>query len=182
MKEKIEKWIAEIDEATELFRTEFSGLSEEQLNWKPSPEVWSIAQILEHIVITNISYYPHIERIKSGSYKLPVTSKLSFLVRQFGNIILKSVNRNNQKKIKTMPVWKPVSSSIAGDVIGKFANQQTDLKMVISSCEDLLNKNTLISSPANKFIVYKLERAFDIIVEHEFRHYGQAAEIKLNLQ
>jgi hypothetical protein len=35
----------------------------------------------------------------------------------------------------------------------------------------------VISSPANKNIVYKLETAFDIIVSHEQRHLEQAKEI-----
>jgi hypothetical protein len=40
-----------------------------------------------------------------------------------------------------------------------------------------LEKGTVISSPANKYIVYKLETAFDIIVAHEERHLEQAKEV-----
>ncbi len=179
MSRQTESWLQQIDDATNLFKNDFADLTEEQMNWKPSPDVWSIAQVIEHIAMTNISYFAPIEKLKEGNYTLPLTAKIPFLVRQFGNIIYKSVNRNNKKKVKTMPIWKPVSSSISGDIIGKFSGHQAELKNVISSCEDLLNKGTLISSPANRFIVYKLERAFDIIVEHEFRHYGQAQQIKL---
>ena len=134
MSRKTDAWLEQIDEATNLFRNEFAGLNEEQLNWKPAPDVWSIAQIIEHIVLTNLSYFPAIGQIKSGNYSLPFTSKISFLVKQFGNIIYKSVNRNNKKKVKTMPVWKPVSSSISGDLTGKFSEHQEELKNVIGSC------------------------------------------------
>jgi hypothetical protein len=40
-----------------------------------------------------------------------------------------------------------------------------------------VDKGTIISSPANKIIVYKLEIAFDIIVAHEKRHLEQAREV-----
>jgi uncharacterized damage-inducible protein DinB len=179
MGQQTDSWLKQVDEVTNLFKNDFADLTEEQMNWKPSPDVWSIAQIIEHIAMTNLSYFPAIEQIKSGNYSLPVTSKISFLVKQFGNIIYKSVNRNNKKKVKTMSVWKPVSSKISGNIIGKFSEHQEELKNVIRSSEHLLERGTLISSPANRFIVYKLDRAFDIIVEHEFRHYGQAQQIKL---
>ena len=40
-----------------------------------------------------------------------------------------------------------------------------------------LANGVVISSPANKNIVYKLEVAFDIIVSHEQRHLEQAREV-----
>jgi len=48
---------------------------------------------------------------------------------------------------------------------------------MIAGCSDLLDKGTIISSPANKNIVYKLEMAFDIITTHEQRHFEQAKEV-----
>jgi hypothetical protein len=183
MREQIKSWTDELDNVTQLFNEDFSDLNEEQLNLKPSQDIWSIAQTIEHIIIINQSYFPAISKIKSGDYKQPVTSRINFLVKQFGNIIFKSVRRDNPKKLKTMPLWNPSSSNISGDILEKFLNHQEELKSVIVSCEYLLNQGTIISSPANRFIAYKLERAFDIIVEHEFRHLVQAERIKalLNL-
>jgi hypothetical protein len=48
---------------------------------------------------------------------------------------------------------------------------------MIQSSSKLLEYKTVISSPANRNIVYKLETAFDIIVAHEFRHFEQAKEV-----
>jgi hypothetical protein len=47
----------------------------------------------------------------------------------------------------------------------------------IEAAKELVEKGVVISSPANKNIVYKLETAFDIIVSHEQRHFEQAKEI-----
>lgn len=47
---------------------------------------------------------------------------------------------------------------------------------------DLIQQGAIISSPANRNIVYTLETAFDIIVAHEQRHLEQAREIKHMLQ
>jgi len=40
----------------------------------------------------------------------------------------------------------------------------------------LAEKRTIISSPANKNIVYKLRTAFEIIIAHEQRHFEQSKE------
>ena len=68
-------------------------------------------------------------------------------------------------------------SEIDGDIIQRFEKHQNEFKQLIRSSQDLLARGIVISSPANKNIVYKLETAFDIIVAHERRHLEQAREI-----
>jgi hypothetical protein len=55
---------------------------------------------------------------------------------------------------------------------------QAELKSLIENSTDLVNRGEVISSPANKMIVYKLETAFEIIVTHELRHLEQAKEMR----
>jgi hypothetical protein len=45
---------------------------------------------------------------------------------------------------------------------------------------EFVERDVVISSPANRNIVYKLKTAFDIIMSHEQRHFEQAKEV-LNL-
>ena len=35
----------------------FGSLSAEQLNWKPAPDRWSVAQCLEHLINTNLLHF-----------------------------------------------------------------------------------------------------------------------------
>lgn len=79
--------------------------------------------------------------------------------------------------MKTFPIWEPAISLIRGDILDQFEKHQQALKHLITSSEDLMENGTVISSPANRMIVYKLETAFDIMVAHEKRHLEQAREI-----
>ena len=45
---KSHNWTNRIDEITNSFNNEFGELTAEQLNWKPTEQVWSIAQNIEH--------------------------------------------------------------------------------------------------------------------------------------
>lgn len=90
---------------------------------------------------------------------------------------LNAVEPVRKKKMKTFPIWEPTASQVTDDILGQFEKHQTELKRQIETAKDLIEKGTIISSPANKNIVYKLETAFDIIVSHEQRHLEQAKEV-----
>jgi hypothetical protein len=177
-----DKWLSEIDKTTIEFKNEFGGLSNEQLNWKPNESSWSIAQVIEHLDVTSASYYSVIQSIRDGSYKLPLTGKMTFLVNFFGRFILTAVKPETKRNIKTLPVWEPAKSNISGDILGKFAAEQEKLKQCITSNKDLVEKKTRISSPANRNIVYNLSDAFEIIVTHQRRHLEQARRIATQLK
>jgi hypothetical protein len=48
---------------------------------------------------------------------------------------------------------------------------------VIAHSQDLVEQGVVISSPANKYFVYKLGKAFEIVVTHEQRHFNQSKEV-----
>ncbi len=174
----IEQLLSEIDKVTEDFTESFSSLTREQLNRKPGLQTWSIAQIIDHIITVNESYYPVLKSVREGTYKLPLISRVGPIVSFFGKLVLKGVQPDRKRKVKTFPIWEPEGSNIPDGIIGRFKKNQTELKALIKDSADLIEKGTIISSPANRNIVYKLATAFDIIVTHEQRHYNQAVEVK----
>lgn len=82
--------------------------------------------------------------------------------------------------MKTFAVREPARSNIEEGILERFQEKQSELKIVIENSKQLLDKGVIISSPANKNIVYKLEKAFEIMITHEQRHFDQAKEV-LNL-
>lgn len=173
-----DRWTNQLDEITDEFMSAFSGLTVDQLNWKPNSKTWSVGQNVDHLIVINGTYFPVIEAVRSGSYQLPFIGKFDFMVSFLGKTVLKAVQPDRRKKMKTFPIWEPSKSDIQPDLWERFKTHQHELKKMILSSSDLLDKGTVISSPANKNIVYQLETAFDIIVAHERRHWAQAKEVK----
>ena len=171
------RWTTEIDKVTESVRNEFGILTGEQLNAKPSPEQWSIAQCLDHLIVINETYYPIIKQLHEKTFKLPIAGTLGFYVKWMGNFILKYVGPDRSKKMKTQSIWEPSASTIDADIVQKFEKHQQQLKQHIQSCANFIDSGVVIYSPASKIIVYTLEQAFNIIVAHEKRHLNQAREV-----
>ena len=68
-------------------------------------------------------------------------------------------------------------SNVDENILDRFNSHQEKFKEEIRKSADLIDKQVVISSPANKWIVYKLETAFDIIILHEKRHLKQTQAI-----
>jgi len=51
----------EIEQITNDFRMAFGSLSDEQLNWKPRPDSWSVAQCMDHLIKSNDEVKPAID-------------------------------------------------------------------------------------------------------------------------
>ena len=84
--------------------------------------------------------------------------------------------------MRTFPIWEPDKSEIPQGILDRFAAHQLQLKTVLENSRDLVDQGVIISSPANRNIVYKLEKAFEIIVAHEQRHFEQSREVYQLLQ
>lgn len=166
-----------INKITEDFSITFGSLNVERLNWKPNAQTWSIAQNINHLIVVGESYYPTFQALKNGTYQTPFIGKIGFMVSFLGNSVLGAVQPDRKKKMKTFPLWEPTTSEIANDILEKFKNYQSLLLTSVNDLSALASQGAVISSPANRYIVYKLETAFEIIITHEQRHFEQAKEV-----
>ena len=94
-------WTTQIDNNTTQFVNLFSGLNKEELNWKPTPSTWSIAQNLDHLIVINSTYFSVIAALKEETHKTPFLGKLGFLTDFMGKMILNASSADRKKKIKT---------------------------------------------------------------------------------
>ncbi len=171
-------WLETFREHSRIFRQSFGGLSPNELNWKHDESSWSIAQVIDHLIRTNESYYPVFDQLSAGTYRTPWPGKLGFYTRFMGNFLEKSLEPERKRKMRTFPVWEPTISNLPADIVGRFVTHHEALIEKLQSNRQLFGKGTVISSPANRYVVYPLDKAIDILIVHEKRHYNQALEVK----
>lgn len=174
---KTNNWIEQIDKTTNGFRESFGHLTDEQMNWKPDKHTWGIAQNIAHLIMINESYFPVLDSLRKGTYQKSFLGKFGFIVDIMGKTLLKAVQPDRKRKTKTFSMWEPDYKMAYTDILNKFEKHQKALKREIEDSKSLLERGAVVSSPANKNIVYRLSSAFDIMVTHEKRHLEQAKEI-----
>lgn len=177
MSDRIIQWQQQIDDITRGFRDKFEDLTAQELSRQPNAGTWSIAENIRHLIVVNNSYFSIVDQLKAGNYKVPFLAKVPFFVNFMGNTILKSVEPARHKKLKTFMIWEPKAADLDAEILDDFSRHQESLKGLIRDARQFVDIRTVISSPANKNIVYTLEKAFEIIIAHEKRHFNQASEV-----
>ncbi|MEO1450572.1 MAG: DinB family protein, partial [Bacteroidota bacterium] len=113
----------------------------------------------------------------AGTHQPPFMGKLGFMVRFSSRMVLASVQPDRTRKMKTFAIWEPASSAIPTTIVADFTNHQERLKFWMLEATNWDIDKIIISSPANKGIVYSLTTAFELMVTHEARHLEQAREV-----
>jgi len=155
----------------------FPGLTVQQLNWKPVPDQWSVAQCFDHLVTANNAFFPIFEKILSGEKRNTFWGSLPWLPAIWGKMVIKAVNPKSTRKRKAPKIFHPSSSSIDPAVIHRFIEQQNQLITYMKATEDLDLEKIKISSPVSNLITYSLMDAYRIVITHEERHFLQATRV-----
>ncbi|NWF49990.1 MAG: DinB family protein [Ignavibacteriaceae bacterium] len=156
----------------------FNKLSGNQLNWKYSSELWSIAECISHLNVTNKIYLSEFES-KFKDRNLPQTDPLNTRVKHsfFGRLIIKAVDPSNQKKMKTFKIFNPVQKDFGKEVLEEFVLIQKKISELILNNRNINFNKIKMSSPANKLIKENYSDLLEIIKLHNKRHMNQAIRI-----
>jgi DinB superfamily len=175
--EYIENLITKLEAVSRSVESDFGSLTPEQLNWKPSTGTWSIGQCLDHIIVSNETYYPQLEKIISGKWKNSLWQNMAFLPKMWGKILIKSVSPGTAKKVKTASVFYPVSSGIPRTIIKEFVSHNKSLMEFMMRSSQANHDRIVITSPVSGFITYSLRDTFTILTLHEERHLQQSKRV-----
>ena len=155
----------------------FGGLSGAQLNWKPSAEQWSVGQCFDHLIVTNRTFFPSMEKIAAGEYKSSLWGRVSPLSGFFGRFILNAVDPVKGRKIKAPRAFLPASSDVEADVINRFVQNLSEVSARMRATEGVDLRRTIITSPAMALVTYSLFDAYRIFGAHARKHFEQARRV-----
>ncbi len=156
-------------------RARFGSLTREQLEWRPPSGGWSVAQCLDHLIITTTSYLPDLRAIGAGTRPVRTWERLSPFSRAFGRMLV-SLMRQDDKRSKTPPRFVP-PSDVGGDIVARFAESQDELAAAIRTTMHVDWDRTIVTSTFNRIATYPLADAYTIILEHQRRHLRQAQRV-----
>jgi hypothetical protein len=171
-----EKFLSDTESVINEFG-EFKNLSEDQINWKPPPQSWSIAECIDHLIVTNKLYLNEIEKQFAEKQIKTDYSKTEVKHKWLCKFIIKGVDPANIKKSKTFPVFMPSMSMYTKNVFDHFYEVQTKLVSLISSAKDLDLNKYVMSSPAAQIIKENFSDVLEIIRLHDRRHFNQAKKL-----
>jgi len=162
---------------SEAAREVVSGLSNAQLNWKPAPEKWSIAQCLDHLAVTSHKFDGYFsDALARGRKKWPVSTGPAYRPSFMGGWLIKLVNPEGGRNLTAPKVFRPSESSI-DQPLEKFLKQQERFIQFVQKTKGVDYNRMRIRSPVTPLIRYSLADAFVVTVVHGRRHLAQARRV-----
>jgi hypothetical protein len=122
--------VKELNKTQDRLNSIVDGLSEEQLNFKSSPESWSVAECVEHLAISENA----IGQMLQGAVQTPADPSKRDSVKMTDEKVL-AIITNRDQKIKTQESFEPS---------GKFGNYEETLNAFNTKREEHIEymKNT----------------------------------------
>src|SRR5438105_3318461 len=120
-----ELWEKEIDKVTEKFIDSFGLLTESQLNYKPDPNVWSIAQNIHHLILLNNSYFQNFDEIKKDKHVLPPTDEMEQFAKNSLETLRPYTCENRPKRANTWNLWQPSRENFSLEILKDFIIHQS---------------------------------------------------------
>ncbi len=158
-----------------IVQTDFATYSPRELNWKPTPEKWSVSECLEHLNMYSRYYNPAIE--KAIQEKSHFVSVKDFKSAWIGNFAVKSVHPGHTKKQKTLKRLNPIHSELPPTVLEDFLTHQQKLQDIISKSRSVNLNKIKIPAEVAKLLKLRLGDCLRFVVVHEQRHIQQAKAV-----
>jgi hypothetical protein len=174
----LETIVATAEKNSEDARTITGDLNETQLNWKPAPNQWSIAQCLEHLAITSGKFDEYFSQAIVRGKQTDVSTPPGYKPSLVGGWLARQVDPVGGRNLRAPKVFRPTQSSDIKGTLDLFLNQQARFIDFVRQCAGIDYNKTRIRSPVTPLMRYSLADAFVITVLHGQRHLAQARRVR----
>ncbi|HEU5148246.1 MAG TPA: DinB family protein [Chryseosolibacter sp.] len=153
----------------------FQNLPLKTLNFKETPDKWSVLECLEHLNRYGDYYLPEIEkaindrktlRTKNGVYQS------GMIGNYFANLM--KVKNGKMVRMKTPSDKNPSGSDLSPITIDRFIKQQEMLRSLLEQSRRVDLTKTKVPISIAKFIKLRLGDTFRFLIYHIERHVIQA--------
>ena len=160
-----------------------AGLRDDQLNWHPAPDGWSIAECLQHLNVGVTKTLPAFDRaIAEGRSKNQLASG-PFRYGWFSRMMVASMEPPPKFRMKSPRLIRvSVGGTYRGaDLLPEFAAVRDQLAGRVRQADGLDLAHVRTISPVNRLLRMPLGAYFDFIIAHDRRHLWQARNIRNRL-
>ena len=165
-----------IDDVARDAASTFGALTPAQLNWRPDPTHWSVAQCFEHLLTSNRLTKQGGDDALHGRSRT-IWQRVPVLPRLLGPALIRSQTPGTARKFKAPAKAQPTSSDVPADVIQRFVDQHQELAVWTTSFGETDAARAIMVSPFLGFIAYSVLDGCRLLVAHDRRHFEQARRV-----
>ncbi len=157
-----------------------AGLRDDQLNWHPAKDSWSIAECLQHLNVGVTKTLPAFDRAISEGRSKNQLAPGPFRYGWFSRMMVASMEPPPKFRMKSPRLIRvSVGGTYRGaDLLPQFAAVRDQLAERVRQADGLDLAHVRTISPVNRLLRMPLGAYFDFIIAHDRRHLWQARQAR----
>ena len=168
----------ELDRSDEEARQLVSGLSEAQLNWRPSPTAWSVAQCLAHLGQMNSVLTAALRTAVRQANKNSAMPRKPIQPGWFGRWFISQMEPPPRRKMKSPKQGIPEARKSKEEIMKAFVAAHDQVRSLVHEAQELDLNRIRFHNPFIGLLRYSVGTALLVIGAHDRRHLWQANQVR----
>jgi hypothetical protein len=152
-------------------------LRDDQFDWRPAPEAWSIAECFDHLNVTARMYLPKLDEGISEAIRRGMFAEGPFRPSLLGRFWVWTLEPPPKMRVTAPRIFHPASGRPRHEVMAALRAYQVQFIDRLRQANGLDLAQARVASPASDWIRLPLGAAFRVMAAHERRHLWQARRI-----
>ncbi|HJZ78811.1 MAG TPA: DinB family protein [Pyrinomonadaceae bacterium] len=184
MHDELENYRSQFDAIKRDAHGLLSELALVQLVWRPNAESWSIADCLNHLVVTGNQSLPRIRAALTAPQSRQSFGLGAFPQAVFGNLLIRWMDAPPKIRFKAPKAYRPALNLPADKIVNDFFLLQEEIISCLKESQGMDLARIKVSNPVSTWLKLSLGQEFALAAAHERRHLWQAWRVreKQNLQ
>ena len=153
-------------------------LTHEQFTWRAGPEIWSIAQCIDHLNATARFYLPYLDEAIADAIRRGLYAEGPFTYRRLGRIVVAVTEPPSRIRGKARPVLQPRDPRRPEEVMPAFRAYQVQYVDRLRQANGLDLARASVRTPFARWLWMSLGSGFALMAAHERRHLAQARKVR----
>lgn len=155
--------------------------SDECLVLKPSPDIWSVLEVIEHLNLVYDKYLDNLNVVISEAKPLPKGEQPKAKRTLLGRLSIysqKPKKKRRRFKMKTFDFFTPSSERSTQNIIADFHSRKNTFHGLIELASGKELRSAKVPTALGEKVKFYILECFEFLLAHEERHLVQIKEIK----
>ena len=157
------------------------GLTEVQLTWREEATTWSVADCLNHLVVTGHQSLRHIRGAVVKARAGGLFGSGPFRHSALRNWFIRLMDAPPTIKFKAPKAYRPALDLPASEIVAGFFLLQDELIRALEEANGIDLARVKVGNPVTPWFKMSLGQEFAFTAAHERRHLWQAARVRERL-
>ncbi len=157
------------------------GLTDRQLAWRENARTWSIADCLNHLVVTGRHSLDSMRRSVADARARGLLGRGPFRHGLLGNWLVRLMDAPPRIRVRAPKAYRPLPDQPVQATVAAFFLLQRELFAVLNEANGIDLGRVKVENPVTRWFRLSLGQELAFTAAHERRHLWQAAVVRSRL-